>query len=427
MKNRLKYLVIFLLCLGMTACNTPVGPDNTKNSDEVPADVASRMHKSPKRGIAFNLNRTDDAQLLTPYISWDYNWGVTCAEGVYSLFMTDNGVDFCPMAWNDINDATLDAWCAAHPETRYLLAYNEPNLTDQANMTPQQAAAKWPKLKSAAVRNNLKIIAPAMNYGTLAGYSDPEKWYDEFFQLIPIDDVAGLSVHCYMASPSALQGYIRKFEKYNKPIWLTEFCAWDPVPSSVDAQIRYMCNALNWLEMYRSVERYAWFIPRAGMPVTSAPYMQLLTPAQPSELTDLGKIYCQLSSFDRSVWLDTRMPVRACEYVDVLDSTVQVLPSGEEFGFLKVDMAKPKWTEYQVWFPSGVKALELRYSSPVNTQFVIYIDGEYAGNWDAPKTTQTTDENWVTLPVEADFPQGKHSMRIEILKGGFDLVWFWAK
>ena len=62
---------------------------------------------------------------------------------------------------------------ATHPQCEYLLAFNEPNLTDQCNYTPQQAAVQWPRLKELADELGMKLVSPAMNYGTLGGYSDP--------------------------------------------------------------------------------------------------------------------------------------------------------------------------------------------------------------------------------------------------------------
>lgn len=72
-----------------------------------------------------------------------------------------------------------------------ILAYNEPNLTDQANMTPTRASELWPNLVAVAEKLGMRLTSPAMNYGTLAGYSDPEVWLDEFYSKpgVSLDDV----------------------------------------------------------------------------------------------------------------------------------------------------------------------------------------------------------------------------------------------
>ena len=87
-------------------------------------------------------------------------------------------------------------------------------------MTPSKAAELWPSVVDLAKELNLKLVSPAMNYGTLAGYSDPIKWLDEFFAQpgVSIDDIDAISIHCYMANPQALRNYVAMFYKYNKPI-----------------------------------------------------------------------------------------------------------------------------------------------------------------------------------------------------------------
>ena len=119
----------------MAACNNP-GVDPRK--DPKPADA---MPKSAKRGVAFSFSQITDLPLLSPYISWDYNWGNTPSDEA-ALWFDANEMDYCPMCWNgNYNADKIRAFVAAHPKTRYLLAFNEPNFRDQANMTPSQAAA----------------------------------------------------------------------------------------------------------------------------------------------------------------------------------------------------------------------------------------------------------------------------------------------
>ena len=229
-------------------------------------DHPSTMQKSAKRGVSFNFTNIQDLPLLSPAISWSYNWA-NDQNSTSALWFDTNAMDFCPMCWNGSYSADkIRQYVQQHPNTKYLLGFNEPNLTDQCNMTPAQAAGPWQEVVALAKELNLKLISPAMNYGTLAGYHDPIKWFDEFFALpnVSLDDIHAIAIHCYMASPSAVKDYIKKFEKYGKPIWMTEFCAWDPVPSNVEKQMDYMCSILNHMEQNPHVERYAWFMPRTN-------------------------------------------------------------------------------------------------------------------------------------------------------------------
>ena len=286
-----------MACTALVACS-PSEPTVQK--------TGAHMARSAKRGVAFNFNYVSDLPLLSPYITWDYNWGNNTNENA-ALWFDANEIDYCPMCWNGNYSADkIRAYVAAHPNTKYLLGFNEPNLTDQANMTPAQAAALWPPVVALAKELNLKLVSPAMNYGTLAGYSDPIKWLDEFFAQpdVDINDVYAISVHSYMASPSAVQSYMERFRKYGKPVWVTEFCAWDPLPASAEVQMDYMCTVLHYMENEPLVERYAWFIPRYTNK-NNDPHMQLITNEVPGELTDAGKVYCGFSSYDTQTYLTT--------------------------------------------------------------------------------------------------------------------------
>ena len=133
------------------------------------------MQKSAKRGVSFNFTNIQDLPLLSPAISWSYNWA-NDQNSTSALWFDTNAMDFCPMCWNGSYSADkIRQYVQQHPNTKYLLGFNEPNLTDQCNMTPAQAAGPWQEVVALAKELNLKLISPAMNYGTLAGYHDPRK------------------------------------------------------------------------------------------------------------------------------------------------------------------------------------------------------------------------------------------------------------
>ena len=151
--------MILVAALALAAC-TPNTPDPHGQTNVVDA-----MPKSVKRGVSFNFNQLTDLPLLSPYISWDYNWGNTPSEDAATWFDA-NDMDFCPMCWNgNYSVDKIRAFVSAHPKTKYLLAFNEPNLTDQARMTPAEAAAIWTPVVELAKELNLKLVSPAMNYG----------------------------------------------------------------------------------------------------------------------------------------------------------------------------------------------------------------------------------------------------------------------
>lgn len=415
------------LALLLAGC-TPGGgetPDNPKDTKNV-VDV---MPKSAKRGVSFSFTNTLDLPLLSPYISWDYNWGNTPTSDAATWFDA-NEMDFCPMCWNGNYSADrIRTFVAEHPKTRYLLAFNEPNLTDQANMTPSQAAQLWPSVVALAKELNLKLISPAMNYGTLAGYSDPIKWLDEFFAQpgVSLDDVDGIAIHCYMASSASVQGYVEMFEKYNKPIWLTEFCAWDPVPGSVNTQMDYMCAVFNYLETHPTVFRYAWFMPRTSGKVDSAPYMQLLDHNYPPALTELGKIFCYLSPMDSTVWLRANRPIYATEYMRVEKYNMSMRPTNDaemvsaigRDGLMITNFAQDQKLSYQLYFPEDVKNVTVRYCGYANSICELLVDGQSMNFINMPRNGSSTD--WTTATVAQPISAGKHTITLSLFSGSCSL------
>lgn len=412
-----KYICLIAVALLALSC---VKPGPTPTPDPTPSGKnADAMGRSAKRGVAFSFTRTDDLKLLCPYISWDYNWGNTANEEASMWFETYN-IEYCPMCWSGRYSADrIREYAIANPSTKYLLAFNEPNLTDQANMTPSEAAELWPDVVALAKELNLKLVAPAMNYGTLAGYSDPIKWLDEFFSKpgVSVNDIDAFSLHCYMKSPDAVKGFIERFYKYDKPIWLTEFCAWDGGVSNVEQQMTYMSKMLNYLEQEPRVERYAWFIPRYKTPNTE-PYMQLLTNAPDIHLTDLGKMYTLFSTFDQSVYLNTKRPIYAGEYCKTDNTNVQVRPCpdsriGEE-GLMITSMASTSPIVYQLNVEKDATAIELRYTSYSNSILSVKVDGteELA---ELPRTGSLN--TWESCEVAIPITAGQHKVSIELLDG----------
>lgn len=403
-------VVLFGAMMALGACN----------GRQVDEDTRAEMYKSAKRGVAFNFRNVEDLPLLSPSCSWAYNWGNSQTDEA-ALWFDTNEMDYCPMAWSGSYDADkIRAYKQAHPNTRYLLAFNEPNLTDQANMTPTEAAAYWSKVVALAKELGLKLVSPAMNYGTLSGYSDPVKWLDEFFAQpeVSLDDVYAISVHCYMSSPSAVKNYIEMFRKYGKPVWLTEFCAWDPVPSSVENQMSYMCAVLNYLEQEALVERYAWFIPRSSAAVDKAPYMQLLTHTSPVELTELGVLYTQFSSFDKHAYLPLARGIGAYQYTGVSDNAVALRVTDDKIPYIQ-GLQAGMWVEYQVEATSD-KPLQLVYATIANSEVCVYVDGVAQAIVEVPKTNDMTA--WETLNTPVACGKGKHTVRVEMIQGVINLL-----
>lgn len=290
-KHKIFALVIFLMLIA--GCKTKSSPTS--------ADNPPLQNKSPKRGIAYNLTSAADLAALSSGVSWWYNWANT--TGAPSNYYAAYGMEFIPMLWGgnvSANDRTLvKSFIMAHSEVKYLLVMNEPNLTDQANLTPADAAEAWVIYEQvvkdlAAQGRTVYLVGPAMNWGTLPGYSDPVVWLDAFYEAYKsanagrIPQIDYLAFHWY---DYGLAGQLDRLAKYGKKIWVTEMANWNQQIDSYAKQEAQMRDMVNTCETRSDVFRYAWFIGRGTYPDSKFTY---LFTNNPGELTELGKLYISL-------------------------------------------------------------------------------------------------------------------------------------
>lgn len=226
---------------------------------------------SPKRGLSENQFAVEgQMKVFGDNVTWYYNWGNTPNRGLEDGVLNYEGIEYVPMCWNtNYNADAIREYCKNHPNTKYLLGFNEPNFTAQANMTPQQAADAWPAVQALAKELGLKLVAPALNYSPNAPYNQPTKWMDEFVALVGLDAFDYTAVHNYggLGVMKTIAGDFH--DKYGKDVWVTEFCLWPNEGKAGDkvtpeAQMASMAESLEWLETTPWIYRYAWFkaIPR---------------------------------------------------------------------------------------------------------------------------------------------------------------------
>ncbi len=419
-----------LLGLSITACE----PNNPDDSEPIvdSNEYAYIQVKSPKRGVSFNWQMDADFDLLGPAVSWSYNWANTHAEVQENKYQ-QYGIQFVPMCWNNnYSPDGIAAYYVSHKDKQnYLLGYNEPNLTDQANMTPTQAAEKWGDVVALAKNNNARLISPAMNWGTLAGWSNGVQWLQSFFQLVNPDDIYGIAVHIYMNSAKAALSDLQRYKVFGKPLWLTEFCAWEGTSSSA-AQVQFMTQCINALEQDKDLERYAWFIPRGGYATEAEPYMSLLTKTNPAALTERGIVFVNMSSFDKDAVYPCgkRIPAehyRACS-VDESYSSPLIAICTDVNGILQIDgLALNQWMDYQIKVLKGVKHFQIRYSATRDSEITIYKVDEQGNETELQAVSMPTTggkTNWTTLEVDFTPEAGTQVFRLKCTKGLPRINWF---
>jgi hypothetical protein len=271
------------------ACSSGSGPTSS------PTPPAA---KSAKRGIAYDLADSADLAALAPGVSWWYNWSPTPNGSVPSDYATRYGMDFYPMLWNGSFNATaVENYLRANPGIKYLLVLNEPNVGGQAYTTPQAAAQLWPQYEAVAAATGVKIVGPAMTWGTMPGYADPVVWLDSFYVAYRganggrDPQIDYLAFHWY---DYGLSAQLDSLAKYNKPLWVTEFANWhsqtDGAQITTEAeQETQMTQMVATCEGRADVFRYAWFTGRWS----PDPHFTSLLGAT-GQLTALGSLYLSL-------------------------------------------------------------------------------------------------------------------------------------
>jgi hypothetical protein len=254
----------------------------------LPAQGAVAAH--PKRGVASAHYLEHAPRVLSRlHANWAYDWSATPP-------LRQGGPQWVPMVWGSgsVTPATIASLQKARRSgrARALLGFNEPDSGGQANMTPEQAAALWPRLE----RTGLRLGSPAP---AVPG----DGWLQRFMKLararhLRVDFIA---LHFYQdfTNPNAVSDLRRQLDaihrEYHKPIWITEIGALDirawgePMQTTptVGRAVTYMRGLFAMLDGLPYVARYAWFTDLCSK--HDCPYSTLLTDA--GKPTRLGSVF----------------------------------------------------------------------------------------------------------------------------------------
>jgi hypothetical protein len=252
--------------------------------------IAFLLIASEKKGVGLaDLEAADRIHALR--VTWYYTWKPTPIAGAQA--------EFVPMIWGGGRTQDEIALVRAQGRVPVLLAINEPDKTDQANMSVEEVLRLWPQIEPLAER----LSSPAS-----AGALGP--WFEKFHRQAQRKGLRYdfLAVHLY--TPPDPEKFLAKidaiYEKYRMPIWITEFAVADwnaaskncrgacPSAYSEKEVLAFMRAVLPELEKRPFVERYAWF--GAGRHALS--HEQVRTSRlfeKDGRLTPLGCYYAQFS------------------------------------------------------------------------------------------------------------------------------------
>ena len=272
--KRLKYILLGLffafLAVPLAACN---------GVDDTPALHVDGQNTVLKKGLGVSryndksqasANKFDDLG-----ISWYYNWGVD-DPNPYS------NAEYVPMIWGagDVTQTKLDKIKEGYESGKYkhLLTFNEPDKTDMnvsSNVSVAKAIELWPQLESIGI----PLSSPAPAEFNIKSFENPQidNWLDDFMKEAKKKKyrVDFIAVHIYQDfSETGAHNKLRNilttiYDKYQLPIWLTEFGAIDigtwagnPLNSVCNekAAKEYTQKTTKMLESLGFIERYAWFL-----------------------------------------------------------------------------------------------------------------------------------------------------------------------
>ncbi|GAA5892382.1 glycoside hydrolase family protein [Sporobolomyces salmoneus] len=204
-----------------------------------------------RKGVGYN--KAPLTQQLD--ICWAYNWDST-GGGL------KDGVMYVPMLWGT---KKLEGWEAAADKAiqqgaTHILGFNEPDLAEQANLSPSEAASIWSSAMQPLATKNVKLVSPAVSNGVLTDDGKPMgvPWLKEFFDECTGCTIDAVALHWY-DSASNLEYFKKYLEEahtdLSKPIWLTEFMG----TGSAKDQVSFISAAVEWLEDQDYIEAYAAF------------------------------------------------------------------------------------------------------------------------------------------------------------------------
>lgn len=260
-----------------------------------------------KKGIC--VNDKDMGVAVDPAsmnIGWYYNWGTKSFKesGFSNTKFYD--LDYVPQIWGDPDAISYEDLFARFKTQgyKYVLGFNEPDLVWESNFKTDVAMRRWMK-DFVPNKGNILLGSPAVS-----AFPQWSNWWKTYWNILPSNGKSAtnfIAVHnynkYYNGKETALE-YLEKidecYNKYRKPIWITEFAIWKfgkKEKSQWYKTQEFMKIVLKGLNERSYVERYSWFStdPNEKDPSKDASSSSLFDYST-GVLTTLGKIYAQIGN-----------------------------------------------------------------------------------------------------------------------------------
>lgn len=213
---------------------------------------------SAKRGLA----AFDSSLINATNSSWGYD---------YSTSLAGLNGEFVPMFFSGNTIENSANTIIQQGDAQYVLGFNEPERSDQANISVAVALERWRRLSDSFAGSDILLVSPAVS-DNQAG----RNWLDEFMVAVDADDnlrVDEIAFHWYgtvnINNPASgantfLNAVERYHNLYNRNVWITEFAGLDFGNNFTTEEINdwnqaFLDIVIPELEARDYVTRYAWW------------------------------------------------------------------------------------------------------------------------------------------------------------------------
>ncbi len=207
--------------------------------------------------------------------SWHYNWSTNGSDV--------GDAKFVPNQWGGGSIANAIS-LGKRMDIAHYMAFNEPDGSEQANMTVDKAIEKY----EAMLASGLRLGSPATKDN-----NGGQTWRNEFMTKAEAKGyrVDYMVVHYYKKTSAAnFYNWLKAIhDKWQRPIWIKEFnygATWTGQPASNEAAGIGLKSYMNMLDDASFVERYSVFTWQPDTPVYS-----LMSVRNPVTLSNSGIMY----------------------------------------------------------------------------------------------------------------------------------------
>jgi hypothetical protein len=277
----------------------------SSQQQSAPSPSASRS----KRGLGWPWDSSaSQFKLYAPYytsgrISWVFNWETWVPE---SLPVQVEWIPCVRTAGNakDVDAFLTDILLNRGLKAEALLGFNEPEISEQANLSVETAVDLWRRIILPAKNKfGLRLGSPGMSSDV--GRSKP--WLSSFLAQLGAGEhgIDFLVVHWYGPRFADMRAFLEDMHAtYGLPLWVNEFACstmGDGEASHEEVE-EFLNEAIPWLDQCDWVERYAYFGNAQGKDVGTwvgrqSNFTEVAEGADETagmRLSRIGRHYCEL-------------------------------------------------------------------------------------------------------------------------------------